>query len=108
MPVDPETGEPAGKLQQIDYSPPGQNRSPVWSPDGKKLAVIREVKGKPTELCIVSSEGGILKAVALKDTPRGRFFYKDWSPDGKRIAFDVRMQKTTLFLMKNVIPENQR
>jgi len=82
--------------------------SPCCSADGEKLAILLGVKYKPTELCIVSSEGVILKTVALQGQPRGRILKPDWSPDGKKIALAVRTLKINLFLMKNVIPGNQR
>ncbi len=45
VPVDPETGEPEGKLEQLDYSPPGRNRGAIWSPDGKHIAFFSADKG---------------------------------------------------------------
>jgi dipeptidyl aminopeptidase/acylaminoacyl peptidase len=56
---------------------------PVWSPDGKQLAFVRSVEGKP-QIFILSFDGGEpLQFTHYKygaGTPK-------WSPDGKRILF---------------------
>lgn len=36
--INPGTGQITGKPQQIDYTPTGNNKRPVWSHDGKYLA----------------------------------------------------------------------
>jgi len=36
--IDPQSREPRGKPRIVDYTPSGSNYSPIWSPDGKRLA----------------------------------------------------------------------
>ncbi len=56
---------------------------PAWSPDGKQLAFIRTVEGKP-QIFVLSFDGG--EPVQLT-----RFRYgagnPKWSPDGKQLLF---------------------
>lgn len=58
--------------------------SPRWSPDGRKLAVIRRVRteGAPRwDLLIVSPRGKVVKRL-VQDASS-----PTWSPDGSRVAF---------------------
>ena len=56
---------------------------PIWSPDGKSLAV--EIKrGDQTRVGVVSRDGG---AVAELTSERGQSWPNSWSPDGEWIAF---------------------
>jgi Tol biopolymer transport system component len=56
-------------------------RSPVWSPDGRRIAVVSRRDGKA--LYVMNADGSGLRIVA-----RGAWFATPaWSPDGRRIAF---------------------
>ena len=56
---------------------------PVWSPDGRTLAV--EIKrGDQTHVGIVPSGGGMVEPVTADV---GQSWPHSWSPDGLRIAF---------------------
>lgn len=85
---------------------------PAWSADGQKIVVFRSMEGKlqePPEMFIVPSEGGTLKKVALPEgQPRANYRNLDWAPDSKMIALGVIRFQYEIFVMKNVIPENQR
>lgn len=63
----------------------GGCRSPSWSPDGKRIAFLRD---DPAGLYVMDSDGRNPKRL----TSRGhRDEIPSWSPDGKRIAFtDLR------------------
>lgn len=56
---------------------------PAWSPDGKQLAFVRPVEGKP-QVFILSMEGG--EPMQLTKYKYGATNPK-WSPDGRQILF---------------------
>jgi Tol biopolymer transport system component len=81
MPVDPQTGEPAGKPELISYAPSGTNRGPCWSHDGKFLAftafspeapregrviVIPTEGGRPEEFLILSDQFRVLSVFGIR------------------------------------------
>lgn len=92
VPVDPETGEPAGKLEQLDYSPLGRNRGAVWSPDGKYIAFFSaERAGQPGQgyIVIMAVEGGQAREYLI---PMDTFSLPymgglRWMPDSSRLGF---------------------
>ena len=53
LPVNPATGEPAGKARLVSYPVTGINTGPVWSPDGKFLAFASIAMNKPDRRHIV-------------------------------------------------------
>lgn len=62
--------------------------SPTWSPDGKKLAFVRSVEGKP-QIFILPVSGGegwqLTKSALGATSPK-------WTPDGSRIVFSSSIQ----------------
>jgi dipeptidyl aminopeptidase/acylaminoacyl peptidase len=56
---------------------------PAWSPDGRQLAFVRAVEGKP-QIFILSFDGG--EPIQFTHYKYGAGTPK-WSPDGKRILF---------------------
>jgi len=74
-----------GDWRNITNSSGAADRSPVWSPDGKRIAWFSDASGE-YQLMIADQEGLVKpKVIAIADPT---FFFKPaWSPDGKFIAF---------------------
>jgi Tol biopolymer transport system component len=68
---------------QITY-PPMEAALPHWSPDGKRIAFVARIPGKPWKIFLVSGEGGSPQQVMQDE-----FSELDpaWSADGKTLAF---------------------
>ncbi|MFM8912804.1 MAG: PDZ domain-containing protein [Flammeovirgaceae bacterium] len=74
-----------GDWRNITRNSAAAERSPVWSPDGKKIAWFSDASGE-YQLMISDQEGLEKPKVIAIDKPT--FFFKPtWSPDGKYIAF---------------------
>ncbi|MGC1616417.1 MAG: S9 family peptidase [Candidatus Acidiferrum sp.] len=74
----PTTGEASVQVTQS-----GHDSSPVWSPDGKKIAFLSSRSGE-SQVYLLSMDGG--EAEQLTHLSTGADIVK-WSPDGKTIAF---------------------
>ena len=56
--VDPASGEPTGRPQQIPYGRTGRNAGPVWSPDGRFLAFGSYSPAEPDRRVVVVLPAG--------------------------------------------------
>ena len=63
------------------------DRSPVWSPDGKKLAFVSERDGDQEIYVLDIDERGPVGSARRLTRHPGRDFAPQWSPDSKRIVF---------------------
>ncbi|MEA2603760.1 MAG: hypothetical protein QOF89_4752 [Acidobacteriota bacterium] len=70
------------EVRRFATSPKG-DRSPRWSPDGKRLAFLSNREEK-TQIYVMPVDGGEAVALTKGKTDIQSF---DWSPDGRRIAF---------------------
>jgi Tol biopolymer transport system component len=61
---------------------PGNEDTPVWSPDGSRIAFTDSVPGSAT-IATIDADGGAPTHL----TSHGFETYPSWSPDGSRIAF---------------------
>jgi hypothetical protein len=78
-----------GKVRRLTSGPGSGDvfdRSPAWSPDGRRLVFVREdVMGDPkvNGIWIVGADGGVPRRLIAGSFIGG----VDWSPDGRRISF---------------------
>jgi Tol biopolymer transport system component len=64
--------------------PPMEVSLPRWSPNGKRIAFVGQVVGKPVKLYMVSADGGTPSQAIPGDRNEGE---GSWSPDGNSVAF---------------------
>uniref|UniRef100_UPI004055C18F S41 family peptidase n=1 Tax=Candidatus Electronema sp. TaxID=2698783 RepID=UPI004055C18F len=73
-----------GDIRNLTASPGSAERSPAWSPDGKRISWFSDESGE-YQLVLADQDGKNKKIVKL-DKPS--FFYTPaWSPDSKLISF---------------------
>ncbi|MCX6559375.1 MAG: tetratricopeptide repeat protein [Candidatus Aminicenantes bacterium] len=77
--VNPMTGESPGVPKLITTSHYGKHNTPAWSPDGKKIAYVRN----SDLLCVRTLEDGREECI---ETGMNWIAWMSWSPDGKSIA----------------------
>ena len=70
------------EVRRLTYS--GKEGSPIWSPDGKRLAFVSRRQDGPGQVYVLPLQGG--EAQKVTDLPVGVFGLK-WFTDGNRIAF---------------------
>jgi Tol biopolymer transport system component len=77
-------------LRQLTHNPPARkgecrcDGSPVFSPDGKRVAFVRTITDLQTAVFVVGADGGRPKQIT--SWRLGVSAKLDWSPDGSRIA----------------------
>jgi TolB protein len=64
-------------------SAPGPSTTPVWSPDGQRIAFVRHT-GDDTQIYIMNADGGSQRPLT---TGPGRAASPAWSPNGQQIVF---------------------
>ena len=65
----------------------GSEVHPDWSPDGSRLAFVRQTLEGPTELWVVGADGARAERLFECVAPCNEIHYPDWSPDGSTIYF---------------------
>jgi dipeptidyl aminopeptidase/acylaminoacyl peptidase len=70
---------------QADPVPLPQISESSWSPDGQRLAVVRESSGKSTVQLLRSDTLEVIRTFAVPSSPGSLV----WSPDGKSLAFTL-------------------
>jgi dipeptidyl aminopeptidase/acylaminoacyl peptidase len=76
---------------------------PAWSPDGKQLAFVRTVDGKP-QIFLLSFDGG--EPMQLTKFKYGAGSPK-WSPDGKKIVFSSSITLRELLKDTDLNPKKE-
>jgi WD40-like Beta Propeller Repeat len=68
-----------------EITPPSENvELPRWSPDGKRIAFMDELPGKPWRIFVVPAGGGKYSQASVGSDNQGA---PTWSPDGKWLAY---------------------
>jgi len=66
----------------------GNNLSPSWSPDGKRLVFVSDRTGSP-QLYIIDADGQNLRRLTFTGSYNSA---PAWSPDGNWIAYELRVE----------------
>ena len=75
---------------------PADDRSPSWSPDGKRIAFVSARDGK-SEIYVMDDDGDNQRRLTHHDDSDED---PSWSPDGKRIAFtSLRDRSRDIYVM---------
>jgi eukaryotic-like serine/threonine-protein kinase len=82
--------EPRGSTTSLTFDASRHNSSPVWSPNGERIAYCALVKGKWGLYQTLSSASGTEELLYESEFPKAPM---SWSPDGKRIVFWVEDPK---------------
>lgn len=69
----------------------GNDSSPRWSPDGKRLLYLSVIDGSP-QIHVRWMDSGEVARVTRLSKPPGAM---DWSPDGRWIVFDMAVSDDT-------------
>lgn len=74
-----------GDARNITRNPAAADRSPIWSPDGKRIAWFSDASGEYQ--LMIGDQEGMEKPRAITLSSPTFFFKPAWSPDGKYISF---------------------
>jgi Tol biopolymer transport system component len=92
VPVDSVEGRPTGAPRLIPYSRTGRNFSPVWSPDGERLAFISTSATEPNRryVVVMSPDGGQARDFLIPTTRWSNPLHPAnvrWFGDGRGLGF---------------------
>ncbi len=74
-----------GDTHLLDETQGVHRRSPAWSPDGKTVAYISDVKG-PQQLALYDAASGKETLVSMGESP-GYYYGLVWSPDSTKVTY---------------------
>jgi Tol biopolymer transport system component len=92
VPVDPVEGRPTGAPRLIPYSRTGRNFSPVWSPDGERLAFVSSAATEQNRryVVVMSPDGREAREFLIPTTRWSNPLYPSdlrWFGDGRGLGF---------------------
>jgi Tol biopolymer transport system component len=92
VPVDPVEGRPTGAPRLIPYSRTGRNFSPVWSPDGERLAFVSSAATEQNRryVVVMSPDGREAREFLIPTTRWLNPLYPSdlrWFGDGRGLGF---------------------
>lgn len=79
---------PADGGSPRQFTAGGKDAHGRWSPDGRRIAFVRSVKGKGPQIFVIDAAGG--EATALTSFPEGAIASFKWSPTGGALAAQFR------------------
>ena len=86
-----------GSTQTRLTNDPASDRSPVWSPDGNRIAFVTERDAGSPHIYVMNADGS--QPMRLSNGP-GNDDSPSWSPDGSRIAFaSTRDGRSKIYVM---------
>lgn len=80
-------------LTRVTFTP-GEEETPVWSPDGRELAYASDRSPAPRALVRRPADGGAASPERVIWTSPDHFHVNDWSSDGRTIVVEVRRSET--------------
>jgi Tol biopolymer transport system component len=86
-----------GDLRQLTDDP-ARDRTPSWSPDGRRILFASNRSGKYEAWTIRPDGSGLTQLTRLPDQP---VFYAFWSPDSQRIGFYYFSRGTALLDLRH-------
>jgi eukaryotic-like serine/threonine-protein kinase len=99
------------KLQRITTSP-AREFDPVWSPDGRTIAFLRESDNQHSDIVLYSLAERTERRIVQTNAQSFMYYRRlDWSPDGKAIVYsdqDPDSGRRTIFLASMETGEAKR
>jgi dipeptidyl aminopeptidase/acylaminoacyl peptidase len=75
-----------GQVRQITRTPDVTESRPMWSPDGKQVAVLVRPKSSTNQnVALLDPETGAVRALTAEASPEYNWQLVRWSPDGRSI-----------------------
>jgi len=87
-----------GGLTRITFTP-GEEETPVWSPDGRELAYAASREAGKRSLFVRPADGSAAAVEREVWSTAEHFHVNDWSPDGSTLIVEIRRQATAADLV---------